>query len=218
MQNCQQQHLIKNNKMLFISIPKPCNEDWNKMSLDEKGAFCQVCSKTVVDFTQMTDDEVKNYFLKNSSAKTCGHFKKSQLEKTDQLQLLHNLVINKIPYWQKFLAIALISFSSLLTTSCDNSINGHTTAEIPVHTNTLQNIPTPVTTLTGEPLAIIDTTNISTKPVTKKKYPTPTLPDPEPTVDGQVIMGDIAFIDSTTTQTPAFPKPLPDTLQKSHKD
>lgn len=215
MQFLYKKHLIKNNKMLFISIPRPCNEDWNKMTPNEKGAFCQVCSKTVVDFTQMTDDEVKNYFLKNSSAKTCGHFKKSQLEKPYQLQLLNNLVINKIPYWQKFLAIVVISFSSLLTTSCRNSINGHTTGEIPVYTNTVQNIPTPVTTLTGAPVAI-DTTNISTKPINKKKCSPTTLPDPEPTVDGQVIMGDIAFIDSITTQTPAVPKPLPDTLQRPH--
>jgi hypothetical protein len=203
--------------MLFISIPKPCNEDWNKITPNEKGGFCQVCSKTVVDFTQMTDDEVKNYFLKNSTTKTCGHFKKSQLKEPDQVQLLNNLVNNKLPYWQKFLAIAVISFSTLLI-SCNNAVNGEPTGKVSVSNSAVQSIPASVNTLTGAPIAI-DTNNISTKPVHKKACPTTKIIDPEPTVDGQVIMGDIAFIDSSTTKTPASTKLLlPDTLQKSHKD
>lgn len=30
-----------------ISIPKPCNENWNEMTPDQQGAFCKVCSKVV---------------------------------------------------------------------------------------------------------------------------------------------------------------------------
>lgn len=115
--------------MLFISIPTPCREDWNKMTPNEKGAFCKVCSKTVVDFTTMTDEEVQNYFLNSRPGKTCGHFKKIQLEKSEQL--LEKFSFAQMPYWQKFLAIVFISFSSLLT-SCDSLSKGTKIGEIPL--------------------------------------------------------------------------------------
>lgn len=40
-----------------VSIPKPCYENWNSMSIDEKGRFCSVCAKTVIDFTKMNAEE-----------------------------------------------------------------------------------------------------------------------------------------------------------------
>ena len=38
--------IIMENK---ITIPKPCNKDWNSMSPNKKGRFCNSCSKTVID-------------------------------------------------------------------------------------------------------------------------------------------------------------------------
>ncbi|MEQ6125224.1 carboxypeptidase-like regulatory domain-containing protein [Pseudotenacibaculum sp. MALMAid0570] len=62
-----------------IKIPKPCHEDWNKMSPTEKGKFCASCKKVVVDFTQMTDQQLVNKIQNNSNL--CGRFKKEQLDK-----------------------------------------------------------------------------------------------------------------------------------------
>jgi hypothetical protein len=217
MQFLQQKHLTKNSKMLFISIPTPCNENWNEMTPNEQGAFCKVCSKTVVDFTHMNDDEVKNYFLKNATTKTCGHFKNSQLEEPVQLQLINNLIINKTPYWQKFLAIAIISFSSLLTTSCNNSISDRTIGEIPISISHQQNSSTPSETAIGIPFTK-DTTNTSTKQIRKKNCKPTINTHTEPTVDGQVIMGKIAFIDSSTTPNQIFPTLPSDTLKNLPKD
>ena len=104
--------------MLLISIPKPCHENWNEMSPGDKGRFCQVCSKTVVDFTSMTEDNVKNYFLEHAKQKTCGRFRKDQLISTDTL--LPRLLQTPIPFWKKFLAIVLILFGNLLS-SCHTS-------------------------------------------------------------------------------------------------
>lgn len=56
---------------LKISIPKPCHEDWDKMNDTEKGRFCGVCSKTVVDFTQMKTDEIIGYISKRNES-VCG--------------------------------------------------------------------------------------------------------------------------------------------------
>lgn len=57
-----------------ISIPKPCNENWNEMSPEQQGAFCKVCSKVVVDFSNMSDEEVLNYFAKKKKKKPADGF------------------------------------------------------------------------------------------------------------------------------------------------
>lgn len=97
--------------MLLITVPNPCHEDWNKMTPNEKGAFCQVCSKTVVDFTGMTDDEVRNYFISNIGQKTCGHFRNDQLANTEIALILKE----PIPIWKKIVAAVLILFGSFLS-------------------------------------------------------------------------------------------------------
>jgi hypothetical protein len=106
--------------MLFISIPTPCHEKWNEMSPDEQGAFCNVCSKTVIDFTSLSDEEVQNYFLNNRGKKNCGRFRNDQL--TDADDLLPYLLAGSIPFWKKFLAIVLIVFGSFLSGCSDSTI------------------------------------------------------------------------------------------------
>ncbi|WP_298514554.1 carboxypeptidase-like regulatory domain-containing protein [uncultured Kordia sp.] len=65
---------------LIVKIPEPCHEDWNKMSPTEKGKFCQVCTKEVVDFTAKSDEEVLRYLSNNGNI--CGRFHGSQLNRT----------------------------------------------------------------------------------------------------------------------------------------
>jgi hypothetical protein len=64
---------------LKISIPKPCHENWAAMSPDDKGRFCSLCAKTVVDFTAMPQPDVEGYLLANADKKVCGRFSKTQL-------------------------------------------------------------------------------------------------------------------------------------------
>lgn len=67
---------------LRISIPKPCHEDWNKFTPDEKGAFCKVCSKSVYDFTKKEPEQIKTILIEEMSAgnKVCGRFNEDQLD------------------------------------------------------------------------------------------------------------------------------------------
>lgn len=55
-----------------IHIPEPCHENWDKMTPVEKGRFCKVCSKEVVDFTKNTKQEVISYLENNEGV--CGLF------------------------------------------------------------------------------------------------------------------------------------------------
>jgi hypothetical protein len=66
-------------KKVNISIPKPCHEDWGAMTPEEKGRFCSVCSKTVIDFTKASDKEIIEHLNKDATA--CGRFVSSQLNR-----------------------------------------------------------------------------------------------------------------------------------------
>ena len=67
------------NKKINISIPKPCHENWEAMSPEDKGRFCGVCKKTVFDFTKATNKEIIEHLSKNQN--TCGRFVSSQLNR-----------------------------------------------------------------------------------------------------------------------------------------
>lgn len=73
-----------------LTIPKPCHENWNAMTPDEKGRFCSVCSKTVRDFTVSADEEIAETF--SGTAETfCGRFNSSQLNRDLQYSYINSL-------------------------------------------------------------------------------------------------------------------------------
>lgn len=71
-------------KSIHIRIPDPCHEDWNKMTPTQKGKFCSVCTKEVVDFTQATDEALVK--MAHSGKKLCGRFRADQLDRELKLE------------------------------------------------------------------------------------------------------------------------------------
>ncbi len=104
--------------MLQIKIPIPCHEDWNAMKQQEIGRHCNVCVKTVVDFTNMSDDEVRNYLLQNKGKKLCGRFTSKQVEHFN-LQIPASALRTNMSFLKKFALASLIIFGSTLY-SCQN--------------------------------------------------------------------------------------------------
>jgi len=115
-----------------IHIPEPCFEDWDKMTPNEQGSFCKVCSKTVVDFSKKSEDEVQKYIAANIDKKICGRFNVSQLE--DNTEEVPRLKINieepkfifpsyLLPVMTPFRvsALALMLCASAMLSSCGNS-------------------------------------------------------------------------------------------------
>lgn len=51
------------------------------MTKVEQGKFCAACSKQVIDFTLMSDQQILNYFSKASEGNTCGRFANDQLQR-----------------------------------------------------------------------------------------------------------------------------------------
>ncbi|MBD8487248.1 carboxypeptidase-like regulatory domain-containing protein [Echinicola sp. CAU 1574] len=68
-----------------ISINQPCEQEWASMKNHSQGKFCQECSKAVIDFSNLKDDEITK-ILKNNSAELCGRFKKQQLNRSIEPQ------------------------------------------------------------------------------------------------------------------------------------
>jgi hypothetical protein len=67
-------------KQITISIPTPCTEDWNVMTTNNDGKFCASCQKTVIDFSQMSDKELVDFFY-HLKGKTCGRFNEKQVNR-----------------------------------------------------------------------------------------------------------------------------------------
>ena len=63
-----------------IKIDQPCDENWDKMSLREKGRYCQACSKIVLDMTKYSDQEIIDFF-QNKKYNVCGQFDETQLDR-----------------------------------------------------------------------------------------------------------------------------------------
>ena len=95
-------------QQIHLSIPKPCQENWQAMTPSQQGRFCNACAKEVIDFSTMTDHEVLNYFVKKGDAKVCGRFIPEQLDKPLQLPVAKKWNVNW--YWN-YAAAFLLLFS-----------------------------------------------------------------------------------------------------------
>ena len=123
---------MKKGETLGITIPQPCDKDWDKMTAKENGKHCDTCNKIVVDFTTMPTQDILLYFVNNTAQRTCGHFYKGQIEtKHNSFHLFLLSTYCKADKLKntslRIVAMALISFV-LTTTGCNTSgRNGETT-------------------------------------------------------------------------------------------
>lgn len=90
-----------------ITIPEPCHESWDTMTPTEKGRFCQLCTKEVIDFTKSSDEQIIKHL--NSNGNVCGRFSGKQLNR--DLTLTRKEQTN----YFSFLFSGLFSFALLNT-------------------------------------------------------------------------------------------------------
>ncbi len=98
-------------KSITLSLPQSCAEQWSNFTPTTQGGWCGSCKKEVVDFTNMTDEEVIHYFSKTNS-NTCGRFYKNQLKSYDVVPV-HPIK----PGWAFLRAGMLGMFLALASTS-----------------------------------------------------------------------------------------------------
>jgi hypothetical protein len=108
---------MENQTNIQISIPKPCHEDWNKMTPNDKGAFCGKCAKTVIDFTKKTNEEIRDFLTEHNGKKTCGKFLNNQVEKpikSINLFISLHLIPRRLSFNKIFAVALFISFRTTL--------------------------------------------------------------------------------------------------------
>jgi hypothetical protein len=101
-------------KMYNISIPKPCHEDWNKMSPEERGRFCDKCSKCVLDFTTSTEEQINDFIEKHEGEKLCGRFRNDQIECPVILNVSKQFYQQRLSFLQAFIVSLLVAFGTTL--------------------------------------------------------------------------------------------------------
>jgi hypothetical protein len=101
-----------------ISIPKPCQENWNDMIPEEKGRFCDSCSKTVIDFTKLNTYQIQEFINENKSNRICGHFKQSQLDSIN-FRIPSQVLVKRQNFGSIFLLALLITMGTSLM-NCTN--------------------------------------------------------------------------------------------------
>ncbi|MBZ4036175.1 energy transducer TonB [Flavobacterium sp. 17A] len=103
---------------LKITIPEPCQENWDKMTPNENGRFCLSCSKTVIDFTTMLPEEIKHFFIQNENEKVCGRFRKSQLDSIT-IQIPSKVLYSQTNYHKMFLLALFVAMGTTLFSCAD---------------------------------------------------------------------------------------------------
>lgn len=89
-----------------LSIPTPCSESWDQMSPKAQGRFCSSCSKTVVDFSIMTDQQVLDWLTAHTGS-VCGRFHQDQIDRPVTEESSKKSGPGR--YWHYFIALLLSS-------------------------------------------------------------------------------------------------------------
>lgn len=103
-----------------IEIPKPCSENWEKMTPSESGRFCGTCMKNVVDFTNWNTSEIQHYLVENQGKKVCGRFNQKQLSSIT-IQIPEQVLFSQVQFHKIFLLALLITMGTTLLSCSDKN-------------------------------------------------------------------------------------------------
>lgn len=65
---------------LIVKVDSPCSENWQNMLPNNQGRYCSHCSKTVIDFTKLSDAEIIK-IIEERKGNLCGRLSNDQLER-----------------------------------------------------------------------------------------------------------------------------------------
>ena len=163
-------------KAMYLHIPEPCHENWNAMTPVQKGRFCQSCSKTVVDFSNMADQQIIDT-LKKATGNTCGRFTENQLARP----LVKDIPLYLQPH-KLFLAAFIPAFFSSVISTAQTKLTGKVA---------MNNKPVCSTAIKGDTIYSEKPIKGMTLPVVVDKKPTPSI---ETKVNNEATKGEVIMI------------------------
>lgn len=103
-----------------IPLIKPCHENWNSMTPNEKGRHCKSCNKTVVDFSKKSPETIQQY-INSSTGEVCGKFRPDQVVMTQPYKSSFQWFRNK---WMAFAAVFALMFPWKKSAAMKPMLNG----------------------------------------------------------------------------------------------
>jgi hypothetical protein len=103
-------------KVKKIELSFACDENWNKMKPVDTGRHCSSCSKTVVNFSMLSDEQVIAFYSKKENAKECGNFRVGQLEHINK-NLSAPKKVERFSFFKPILASVLLSSAACSDTT-----------------------------------------------------------------------------------------------------
>ncbi len=100
-----------------FDIKTPCSEDWNKMKKEEGARFCDSCSKSVIDFTEMSQTQISDYLHAQQGNRVCGRLQSSQLPSASDSFAIE-LIGKRSPKYTNKTPIYVCAMTAILLTAC----------------------------------------------------------------------------------------------------
>ncbi len=187
-----------------VHIKEPCSEDWSKMKIGLLSRHCDVCDKSVFDFTQKSREEIIIHLLSNPNERVCGRMNHGQFDfHHEDIPILIE-ALRKRPVNSSFLVLTLVCLSLV---SC-SSDNGAIKTKDPIDQRTLGEVIPPKFT---------DSTKQSNE--SKPKSPETIRQEGEP------ISGDVVYLPppevlsgDVVLESPPVPMGEPDFIENSPGD
>ncbi len=194
-----------------IAIPKPCHENWSEMTPNERGRFCQSCSKTVIDFTQMEPDQIQEFIHHHKHQRICGHIRQNQLN-TLNLKIPESVFMHPLSFHKLFLLALLLTMGTSLLNCADEKGRPQKIERIEIVEATIDTIETQKkienhpknNKQSKDSSSLVSPTDLPKK--THKTKP------PTPAIEGLIIVGEIIEADTTDSnigivEPPVCPSP-----------
>lgn len=117
-----------------IHIPDPCDENWDKMTPTEKGAFCQKCAIDVTDFTKKSPFEIRDILSEKfkNEERSCGHIQQKQLQAVNDIGFYWK---NEQQRFQSVWMVSLLAVFGLTLFSCQNTLSKEIVAKMEQEAN-----------------------------------------------------------------------------------
>jgi protein TonB len=101
-----------------VTIKEPCLENWDKMKVGIDSRHCDLCNKSVIDFTQKNRAEIITYLLDRSNERVCGRMNGNEFEmKEADIPVLMDVL--RAPKYRSNAFMILAIVCSSVFSSCD---------------------------------------------------------------------------------------------------
>lgn len=104
-------------KHYSVSVDNPCMQEWSSMEQSDKGKYCLHCAKSVIDFTQLSDQQAMQE-IERSAGNLCGRFRPDQLNRS----LSSHSSANSAPLYKFLTGLLLIGASKQMVAKTDIGI------------------------------------------------------------------------------------------------